>query len=263
MCVAVTADASDAATVSRATELAEELSLALVGNLGDATDSGVLWLVFTPRRLELRESGRFRSAAVYVDLLRGATLHRLAATRSHRLPLARAIGLHRGVQSIVDATAGLGRDAVTLAACGCRLTAIERSGVLGALLRDGLARASDAAPSWLRDIADRVTLVVGDARDTLRDMTGSGAPEVVYLDPMFPVGDKKSLAKKEMRICRRLVGDDPDASELLAVAREAATRRVVVKRHPKAPPLAPRPSAQITGKLVRYDIYHSTRERNS
>lgn len=255
------AGAADAAVHARATELAADLSLPLIGNLQDATDSVSLLLVVTPRRLELRETGRVRGAAVHVDLLRGATGHRLASTRSHRLPLARALGLHRGVRSIVDATAGLGRDTVTLAARGCRVTAIERSGVLGALLRDGLARASGAEKAWLRDIAGRVTLVVGDARDALRSMTGSDAPEAVYLDPMYPEGDKKSLAKKEMRICRQLVGDDPDAAELLAIAREVAGRRVVVKRHPKATPLAPKPTAQITGKQVRYDIYHSTRER--
>ncbi|MCH8921951.1 MAG: class I SAM-dependent methyltransferase, partial [Planctomycetes bacterium] len=110
---------------------------------------------------------------------------------SSGMPLARAIGLHRGVQSIVDATAGLGRDAVTLAARGCRVTAIERSGVLAALLRDGLARATAAEKAWLRDIAERVTLVVGDARDTLRDMTGTDAPDAVYLDPMYAEIDTK------------------------------------------------------------------------
>lgn len=257
------ADVADAAMHARATELAANLSLPLIGDREELTDSVALLLVVTGARLELRETGPGRGTAVYVDLLRGATQHRLTSTRSHRLPLARALGLHRGVRSIVDATAGLGRDAVTLAACGCRVTAIERSGVLAALLQDGLTRASRTEKAWLREIAGRVTLVVGDARDALHDMTGGDAPEAVYLDPMYPEGDKKSLAKKEMRICRRLVGDDPDAAELLAIAREVATRRVVVKRHPKAAPLAPRPTAQIAGKQVRYDIYHSTQERPS
>ena len=256
-------DSDDGAIQVRATALAEELSLPLIGRAASAAESASLVLVVTARRLELREIGTARSAVVYVDLLRGATQHRLASTRSHRLPLARALGLHRGIGSIVDATAGLGRDAVTLAACGCRVTAIERSGVLGALLRDGLSRAGDCGKQWLRDISERVTLVVGDARDVLRDMTHGDAPEAVYLDPMFPSGDKKALAKKEMQICRQLVGDDPDAAELLAAARDVATRRVVVKRHAKAPPLAPRPTAQIVGKQIRYDIYHSTPERDT
>ena len=164
---------------------------------------------------------------------------------------------------MVDATAGLGRDAVTLAACGCRVTAIERSPVLGALLRDGLIRAKASGRTWLSVLAGRVTMVIGDARELLRTMEGDDLPDAVYLDPMYPVNTKKALAKKEMRICRQLVGDDDDAAELLAVARDVARRRVVVKRNPKAKPLAPRPSAQITSKQIRFDIYHCEDEKKA
>lgn len=254
------ADAVDETLVLRANELAADLSLPLITGAQNAADAYAWVLVVTPRRLELRQTAGVRPASVYVDLLRGATEHRLASTRSQRLPLGRALGLHRGIQSVVDATAGLGRDAVSLAAGGCRVTAIERSTVLGALLRDGLARASESGKTWLRELAGRVTLVVGDARGYLRTLNDSQSPDAVYLDPMYPIDAKKALAKKEMRICRQLVGDDDDAAELLAVAREVAGRRVVVKRHPKAQPLAPRPTAQITSKQVRYDIYHSRRQ---
>ena len=254
------ADSPDQASVRRATELAAELSLPLIADSRSATDTYAWVLAVTPRRLELREIGGAHPASICVDLLRGSTEHRLASTRSQRLPLARALGVHRGIQSVVDATAGLGRDAVTLAACGCRVTAIERSIVLGALLRDGMARANESGRTWLRELAGRVTLLVGDAREILRTLKDRDVPDAVYLDPMYPIDARKALAKKEMRICRRLVGDDEDAAELLAVAREVAGRRVVVKRHPKAEPLAPRPTAQITSKQVRYDIYHSKRE---
>ena len=81
------------------------------------------------------------------------------------------------------------------------------------------------------------------------------APDVVYLDPMFPLRKRSALAKKEMRVLRRLVGDDEDAGELLEVARRAARRRVVVKRTPEAPPLAAAPTMSYRGKLVRYDVY--------
>jgi 16S rRNA (guanine1516-N2)-methyltransferase len=41
---------------------------------------------------------------------------------------------------------------------------------------------------------------------------------VIYLDPMFPHREKTALVKKEMRLFRPLVGDDPDAPALLQAA---------------------------------------------
>ncbi|MCH8243114.1 MAG: class I SAM-dependent methyltransferase, partial [Planctomycetes bacterium] len=61
-----------------------------------------------------------------------------------------------------------------------------------------------------------------------------------------------------MRVCRRLVGDDDDATALLAIARKIANRRVVVKRHRHAAPLAPDASVTYKGTVVRYDAYVRT-----
>ena len=73
---------------------------------------------------------------------------------------------------------------------------------------------------------------------------------------MFPPKRKKSAAvKKEIRLLRALVGDDPDAVDLLAISRRVALQRVVVKRPDDALPLTPDPSMSISGKLVRYDVY--------
>ena len=81
------------------------------------------------------------------------------------------------------------------------------------------------------------------------------APDVVYLDPMYPPKKKSALVKKEMRICRMLVGEDEDAGELLEIARRVARRRVVVKRLRHAPPLKANAAAEYVGRTVRYDVY--------
>lgn len=257
--VGVLVETGAAGLTSRARALAKSLSLPFFDAPCATRNDIELVLVVTPRRIELREMGRRRSGSVVVDFLRGSVGHRLQTSRAQRVLLARAVGLRRGFTSVVDATAGLGCDALTLAACGCRVTAIERSKVLGALLKDGLARAASGGRLWIRELVDRVTLVVDDARDVLARMNGHSAPEVVYLDPMYPEEGKKALAKKEMRICRRLVGDDSDAAELFEVARNAATRRVVVKRPLRAKPLAPLPTAQLSSKQIRFDIYSTAR----
>ena len=53
---------------------------------------------------------------------------------------------------------------------------------------------------------------------------------------------------------RALVGPEEDP-ELLAVARRCASRRVVVKRRPHAPPLGGKPDQVVAGSRVRYHVY--------
>lgn len=126
--------------------------------------------------------------------------------------------------------------------------------MLAALVRDGIIRAEHHSPQ-LDAVLARFKLILGDARNVLRSMTGSAAPDAIYLDPMYPPGKKAALVKKEMRVCRRLVGDDPDASELFEAACRIAKKRVVIKRQLHAAPLGPKPTTTHRGTRVRYDVY--------
>lgn len=169
---------------------------------------------------------------------------------SRKQPLGRAIGPK--ARTVVDATAGMGQDAFLLACMGFEVLAIERSPIVAALVEDGLRRAE--ADSRLRDaLCGRLRLVVGDARHVLLEL--QPAPDVVYVDPMFPPKRRASaLPKKEIQLLRMVVGDDEDTGELLRVARTVAQQRVVLKRPTHAPTLE-LPSMSIEGKLVRYDVY--------
>jgi 16S rRNA (guanine1516-N2)-methyltransferase len=143
------------------------------------------------------------------------------------------------VRTVVDATAGLGRDSAALARAGYEVTAIERAPPLVELWR--AAR-----------LPRRLTFVAGDARALLRTLA---PPEAVLLDPMYPDTKRTAAPQKELVELRELVGDDEDAGELLAIAREVALLRVVVKRPKKEPPLAPNPSHSWEGASTRYDLY--------
>jgi 16S rRNA (guanine1516-N2)-methyltransferase len=158
--------------------------------------------------------------------------------------------------SVVDATAGPGRDAFVLASLGADVLLIERVPAIFALLKDGLARA--LADADTRAIAERMHLVLGDAIHQLEALVARTpvAPQVVHLDPMFPHRDKSALVKKEMRLFRQLAGDDQDAPRLLEAALDVATHRVVVKRPRGAPPIeGPPPRHVLEGKTSRYDLY--------
>lgn len=204
--------------------------------------------------LQLQELGRSAPGPIRVDFVSGALAHRRQFGGGSGQLIAKAVGIQPGVRpTVLDATAGLGRDAFVLACLGCHVQMIERHPVVAALLADGLRRAEQAAE--VAEIVQRMPLQVGDAIELMRDWTAQ-PPQVVHLDPMFPSRDKSALVKKEMRLFQPLVGGDDDAPELLAAALALASHRVVVKRPRKAPAIAGvTPSYSLDAKSSRYDIY--------
>lgn len=219
-----------------------------------ADQSSALALVLTPARLELRKLDEPRLGAIYVDFVSGALAHRRRFGGGRGEAVAKAVGIRKDyLPEVVDATAGLGRDAFVLAALGCRVRMLERHPVVAALLDDGLQRGYRDAEigGWLRE---RLALLHTSSIDALRDI--APAPDVVYLDPMFPHRQKSALVKKEMRVFQALVGADDDADALLAPARALAKKRVVVKRPDYAPPLAGVPAqSALNTKNHRFDFY--------
>nr|WP_191636988.1 class I SAM-dependent methyltransferase [Pseudomonas fluorescens] len=235
---------------AQAAHWAERLGLPL----GEAEGEGEFALQVGEQGLQLQQLGPDAPGPVRVDFVEGGAAHRRLYGGGSGQMIAKAVGIAQGVRpSVLDATAGLGKDAFVLASLGCEMSLIERQPLIGALLEDGLVRAAedfDVAP-----IVARMKLLKGNSIEVMRDWEGE-PPQVIYLDPMFPHREKTALVKKEMRLFRPLVGDDPDAPALLEAALALATHRVVVKRPRKAPCIeGPKPSHALDGKSSRYDIY--------
>lgn len=223
-------------------------------------DSDPLVLFLDDNGLSLQATGRKAPGPVRAEFVSGKAGYRLAHGGGTGQLIAKAIGLKRTNQTlhILDATAGLGQDAFVLAGLGHRVTMLERSPVIHALLEDGLARA--AADDATAAVVARMTLIHADSIRWLQEwMEREGqepVADVVYLDPMFPHRDKSALVKKEMQLFRPVVGDDPDASALLAAALACARYRVVVKRSRRAPVIdGAAPALTLEGKSSRYDVY--------
>lgn len=217
-------------------------------------DQSVMALVLTSEHLELRKLDEPKLGGIFVDFVSGAMAHRRKFGGGRGEAVAKAVGIKGGyLPDVIDATAGLGRDAFVLAALGCRVRMLERHPVVAALLDDGLRRGYEDAEigGWLRE---RLTLLHVVSQQALSDITP--APDVVYLDPMYPHRQKSAMVKKEMRVFQSLVGADEDADALLEPARRLAKKRIVVKRPDYAPPLAgvATQSAVVT-KSHRFDIY--------
>ncbi len=188
--------------------------------------------------------------AITVDWASADVQRRIAGGRKQLLT--KAVGLHKKTDAnVFDGTAGLGRDAFTLAALGARVTLAERNPVLLALLRDARRRA--LAHPALADAAGRMTIVEQDSTAGLDIAKGHDA---IYLDPMYPDDGKRALPSKEMQVLRDLTGGDADADALLAAALQSGVARIAVKRPSKAPWLAAaKPSLSMEGTQARFDLY--------
>ncbi|WP_338883981.1 16S rRNA (guanine(1516)-N(2))-methyltransferase RsmJ [Xenorhabdus sp. TH1] len=237
-------------------EGADRSALSLLAERWDLIhdEDSVMALVLTPERLELRKRDEPKLGGIYVDFVSGTMAHRRRFGGGRGEAVAKAVGIKKDyLPNVVDATAGLGRDAFVLASIGCHVRMLERNPVVAALLDDGLQRGyqDEEIGSWLKE---RMTLIHASSITALTDITPP--PDVVYLDPMYPHKQKSALVKKEMRVFQSLVGADEDADSLLEPARALAKRRVVVKRPDYAEPLAGvKASAAITTKNHRFDIY--------
>jgi 16S rRNA (guanine1516-N2)-methyltransferase len=217
-------------------------------------DSADFALQVSSDGLQLQQLGDDVPGPVRVDFAEGAVAHRRLFGGGSGQMIAKAVGIQPGVRpSVLDATAGLGKDAFVLASLGCEMSLIERQPIIAALLEDGLARGANDADAG--PITRRMRLLTGNSIELIRAWEGT-PPQVIYLDPMFPHREKTALVKKEMRLFRPLVGDDMDAPALLEAALALASHRVVVKRPRKAPCIdGPKPGYALDGKSSRYDVY--------
>jgi 16S rRNA (guanine1516-N2)-methyltransferase len=186
-----------------------------------------------------------------------AMLPRLAPGKLNRELLVRAAKMKGADRpTAIDATAGLGEDSLLLAAAGFEVQLFEQDEAIAALLEDGLARAAN--DPRLAGIVTRMHLTCDNSVTALQKIadSGTGAPDVVYLDPMFPERSKSASVKKKFQLLHHLEAPCANEEELLRAAIAAKPRKVVVKRPAKGALLAGvKPGYSIAGKAVRYDVF--------
>lgn len=151
--------------------------------------------------------------------------------------------------TLLDVTAGWGRDAAILASFGATVHMLERNAVMAALLADALARRDERSQRVLQ-----LSLQHVDALDYLQQLAEADYPDVIYMDPMHPTREKSALVKKDLQMLQQLIGEDTDALPLLMRAKSRVRQRVVVKWPQHRPPLL-KPTRSLEGKTVRFDIY--------
>ncbi len=210
-------------------------------------------LIYADTGLQLKPLGKGVPGPIQAEFAAGKAQFRRLHGGGELITKAVGMQQKKNVR-ILDATAGLGRDAFVMASSGAEVWMCERSPVIHALLLDALERAKNN--SELAGIVKQMHLQHVNSLNFIKEIVTEHKIEVIYLDPMFPEREKSALVKKEMRIFKDIVGEDLDADQLLETAIAANVHRVVVKRSRNAPVLAfAKPSHVVEGKSSRFDVY--------
>lgn len=192
-----------------------------------------------------------------VDFIAGRSKHRRLYGGGKNQPLPKACGLDKHPDwSILDVTAGLGKDAFVLASLGAQVTLCEQHPALYALLVDAIHRAASDEEAAI--ITARMACLHNNSLDYLKDPQNFtvAAPDVIYLDPMYPGRKKSAQIKKDMQILQQIIGHENDDESLFDESLKIAKQRVVVKRPKLAQPLGSvPPNYTVKSVNTRYDVY--------
>jgi len=228
---------------------ARENDLELVESINDlSTDKAIF--DFQNNKLFLHMLLDGESSSIHFDLDEGSVAYRAKSVSKSNELIARAIGCKSHYRPrVLDATAGMGRDSFIMAKLGCDVLMQERCEPIYLLLENALIRLFENQP----ELKKSLHLQKSNSIESFEQLE---MIDVIYLDPMFPIRKKSALVKKEMRLFKKLAGEDLDADSLLTHALTANVKRVVVKR-PKGAPLlkALKPSHEINSKNFRFDVY--------
>lgn len=222
----------------------------LIEQLGRDKTKSKYTVYFGAKGVELRLSSHIHKKGILVDF---STIDRRigAGNLSKKQQLPKAIGDYT---TVIDATAGFGKDAMLLTLMGYNVIAIEQSPIISVLLRDGLYRAQ-LNTELDEAIGGRLQFVESNSINHFSKIEN---PEVIYIDPMFPPKKKKSaLPPGHIQALQSIVGhENPKETTLMfEAALQTATQRIVIKRPTHSQHIKNNPVAVHEGKTIRYDVY--------
>jgi 16S rRNA (guanine1516-N2)-methyltransferase len=240
--VEVVVDTQDERLVKESTRLIEQL--------GRNKTKSKYTVYFGARGVELRRSSHTHKKGILIDF---STIDRRigAGNLSKKQPLPKAIGDY---STVIDATAGFGKDAMLLALMGYNVIAIEKSPIISVLLRDGMYRAQ-LNTELNQAIGGRLQFVESNSINYFSNLKN---PEVIYIDPMFPPKKKKSaLPPGHIQALQSIVGHEnqTESTIMFEAALQTATQRVVIKRPTHSQHQKENPVAVHEGKTIRYEVY--------
>ena len=184
---------------------------------------------------------------IFVDFMDSKVRQQVSKT-NRKSTFAKALGLKKNQQHLLDLTAGFGKDSYVVSKYFSKITWVEQNPIVYLLLKDGLKRLSEANS----EEASKFELVLADAKSYLSGVTHSPAVSL-YFDFMF--WDKKAKSNKDMFFLKHITQNDPltDVDEILSLALQSKSERCVLKA--KAYKGSMTPKHIYEGSTIKYYIF--------
>jgi 16S rRNA (guanine1516-N2)-methyltransferase len=154
--------------------------------------------------------------------------------------------------SILDITAGWGRDALVMANAGGRLTLLEKNPYMALMLKQAYQKLEDV------ELKKHIKIHHMDAHLYLQQLSQKDYPDVVFIDPMHPQRQKKALVKKHLQVLQQFLLPNEDVKEMIELAYQKCLKRVVVKWPEKEKSMLPA-DFSVSGKTIRFDVYQKNK----
>lgn len=229
--------------IEEATRLSVELNLKLTKKTEEINTT---YLVYNNDQIGLLNK-KISNIIWYLDL--NKTSKKLTINNLKKHPLSQAIGLKNKACLVYDLTAGFMKDSIFFAALGHTVVASEINPVIFSIINKANEKLKQE--TGLKNIK----VILQDGEELLHT---NKQPDIIYIDPMFPISSKRALAKKSMQFLQHIAtARQDDYTSLLELAIKTAKKKVIVKRPQKGPHLSYiKPNLEISSKQsTRYDVY--------
>lgn len=203
------------------------------------------YLLWTDQDLVLYENGK--------PFLSAKQCYGSVTQKQHHYVLKAVERKGRKPEKMLDATAGWGRESLTLAQAGIKVTAVEQSLLPVVFLHYAVEYLFPHIP---------IQILHGELSQLLPQLSQCSWP-CLYVDPLF-FDDKPSLSKKEMEFLYQqpeTLGIQQDCHDILLKTSLMSLKMdmLVIKQHKKAQPWIVSSAighSQKSTKTCKYDIYY-------
>jgi len=145
--------------------------------------------------------------------------------------------------TILDCTAGFGRDGFLLDSMGHDVTMIENSPIVAMLLKNALRRSDNI----------NIQFFFGNAFDYMKH--SKQKYDYIYIDFMFDKLKNKSLSSKNDETLKMISFNDNDKNKIIQLAQCISNKKVIVKEPRNTVSDILKPNYIVKTKLLKYNIY--------
>jgi len=145
--------------------------------------------------------------------------------------------------TVLDCTAGFGRDSFLLESMGHDVTMIENSPIVAMLLKNALRRSNNI----------NIKLFFGNAYDYMKH--SNEKYDYIYIDFMFEKLKNKSLSSKNDEALKMISFNDNNKNKIIQLAQSVSNKKVIVKEPRNTVSGILKPNYIIKTKLLKYNIY--------